>query len=110
MDRLTNSLDRRIPAVFCGEGIELYAKGQHDLIAKAYYTAAIWNIVEPSISAHRLRTAVYRIKCTYSLGNGYALETDWSRLLSKPKSLVDRPRDLPVASLQCDQTDVLSMM
>ena len=39
--RLINSLDLRIPAVFCGNGIELSAKGQHDLIAEAYYTAAI---------------------------------------------------------------------
>ena len=44
VERLTNSLDRRIPAVFCGDGIELYTKGQHGLIAKLYYTAAIWNI------------------------------------------------------------------
>ena len=62
VERLTNSLDRRIPAVFCGDGIELYTKGQHDLIAKAYYTATIWNVLEPSIAAQRLRTAVYRIK------------------------------------------------
>ena len=110
VERLTNSLDRRIPAVFCGDGIELYTKGQHDLIVKAYYTAAIWNVLEPSISAQRLRTAVYRIKCAYSLGNGYALDRDESRLLSKPRSLVDRPRNLPVASLQCDQADILSML
>ena len=58
MRRLTNSLDRRIPAVFCSDGIELYPKGQHDLITEAYYTTAILNILEPSISAQRLRTAV----------------------------------------------------
>ena len=107
---LTNSLDRRIIAVICGDGIELYSKGQHDFIAEAYYTAAIWNILEPSISAQRLRTAVYRIKCAYPLGNGYALDPDETRLLSKPRSLVDRPHNLPVTSLQCDQTDILSML
>lgn len=37
----TNSLDQRISAVLCGDCIELYAKGQHYLIAKAYYTPAI---------------------------------------------------------------------
>ena len=42
---LTNSLDRRIPAVLWGDGIRLYTKGQHDLIAEAYYTAAIWNVL-----------------------------------------------------------------
>ena len=110
LKRLTNSLDRRIPAVFCRNGIELYFKGQHDLITEAYYTATIWNIVEPSISTQRLRTAVHRIECAYSFGNGYALDPDKSRLLLKPISLVDRPRDLPVASLPCDQADVFSML
>ena len=46
----------------------------------------------------------------YSLGNGYALDRDESRLLSKPRSLVDRPHNLPVASLQCDQSDILYML
>ena len=110
MERLTNSLDWRIPAVFCGDGIELYAKGQQDLIAEAYYTAAIWNVLEPSISAQRLRASVYRVKCAYALGNGYALDRDESRLLSKSRSLVDRPRNTTVTSLQCDQADVLSML
>ena len=110
VERLTNSLDRRIPAVFCGDGIELYDKGLHDLIAEAYYTAAIWNVLEPSISAQRLRTSIYRIKCAYSLDNGYALEPNESRLLSKPRSLVDRPHNLPVASLQFDQADIFSML
>ena len=110
VERLTNSLDRRIPEVFCGDGIELYTKGQHDLIAETYYTIAIWNIHEPSILAQRLRTAVNRIKCAYSVGNGYALDRDESILLSKPRSLVDRPDNLHVASLQCDQADFLSMM
>ena len=41
VERLANSLDWRISADFCGDGIELYTKGQHDLIAEAYYTAAI---------------------------------------------------------------------
>ena len=58
----------------------------------------------------RLRTTVYRIKYAYSVGNGYALDFDESRLLSKPRSLVDRPHNLPVASLQCDQADILSML
>ena len=110
VERLINSLDRRIPAVFCGDGIELYTKGQHDLIAEVYYTAAIWNVLQPSISAQRLRTAVYRNKCAYSVGNNHALDRDESRLLSKPRSLVDRPHNLPVASLQCDQTDISSMI
>ena len=105
--RINNSLDRRIPAVFIGDGIELYTKGQHDLIAEAYYTVAICNILEPSISTQRLRTAVYRIKCAYSHGIGYAPDRDESRLLSKPRFLVDRPHNLPVASLQCDQADIL---
>ena len=100
MERFTNYFDRRIPAVFFGDGIELDNKGQNDLIAEAYYTAAIWNILEPSISAQRLRTAVYGIKCAYSLGNGYALDRDESRLFSKPRSFVDRPHNLPVTSLQ----------
>ena len=108
--RLTNSLDRRILAVFFGDGIELYAKCQHDLIAKAYYTAAIWDILEPRISAHRLRMAVYHIKCAYSLGNGYALDPDESRLLSNPRSLVYRPSDLPVTNLPYDRNDVLAML
>ena len=43
-------------------------------------------------------------------GNGYALDRDDSRLFSKPRSLVDRPHNLPVASLQCDQADILSML
>ena len=85
VERVTNSFDRRIPTVFCGDGIELYSKVQHDLIAEAYYTAAIWNVLEPSLSAQRLRTAVYRIKCAHSFGNGYALDRDESRLLSKPR-------------------------
>ena len=110
VERLTNALDLRIPAVFCCDGIELYVKSQHDTIAEAYYTAANWIIVKPSISAQHLRTTVHRIICAYSLGNGYALDPDESRLLSKPMSLVDRPRDLPVASLQCDQADVLAML
>ena len=110
VERLTNSLDRRIPAVFCGDGIELYTKGQHDRIAEAYYTVAIWNVLEPSISEQRLRTAVYRIKCAYFLGNAYAHDRDESRLLSKPWSLVDRPHNLPVANLQCDQADILPML
>ena len=110
MERLTNSLDRRIPAVFCGDGIELYTKGQHDVITEAYYIAAIWNILEPSILAQRLRTAVYCINCAYSLGNGYAFDRDESRLLSKPRSLVDRPHNLSVGSLQCDQADIISIL
>ena len=34
VERLTNSLDRRIPAVFCGDGIELYPKGQPTLLRR----------------------------------------------------------------------------
>lgn len=41
VERLTNSLERHIPAVLCGADMELYTKGQQDLIAVAYYTAAI---------------------------------------------------------------------
>ena len=110
VERFTNALDRRISAVYCSDGIELYTKGKHDLIAEAYYTAAIWNVLEPSISTQRLRTAVYLIKYAYSFGDGYALDRDESRFLSKPRSLVDCPHNLLVASLQCDQADILSML
>ena len=108
--RLIISLDRRITAVFSGDGIELFVKSQDDLIAKAYYTATISNILNPSIVAQRLGTAINRVKCAYILGNNYAYDRDESRLFSNPKSLVDRLRDLPLASLQCNQADVLALL
>lgn len=43
-------------------------------------------------------------------GNNYAVDPDESRLFSKPTSLVDRLHDLPVASLQCDKADIISML
>ena len=41
---------------------------------------------------------------------GYAFDPDGSRVFLKPKSLVDRPHNLPVASLKCDQADILCML
>ena len=61
-ERLANSLDRRILAVLSQGGIDLYPKGQHDLIKEAYYTATICNIVKPAIAVQRLRASTYRRK------------------------------------------------
>lgn len=72
-ERITNSLDRRIPAVLCRNGIELDRKGLYDPIAEAYYTAAIWNIMAPHVGERRVHPAVYRHKCAYCLGLGEAL-------------------------------------
>ena len=110
VERLTNSLDHGILAVFCDDVIELYVNGQHDLVAEAYYTAAIWNILGPSIATWRLRTAIYCIECANSFGTDYALDRDGSRLLSKLGLIFDHHHYLPVASLQCDQANILSML
>ena len=91
-------------------GIDVYPKGQHDLIKEAYYTATIWNIVEPAIAAQRVRASTYRLKCAYSLGSGYAQELDELKLLSKPRSLVERLGAVPLASLECTQAQVPTML
>ena len=109
-ERLAHSLDRSIPAMFYQGGIDLNPKGQHDIIGEAYYTATIWNIIEPAIVAQRLRASTYRLKCAYSLGQGYALELDELKLLSKPRSIVERLGAVPLASLECTQAEVLAML
>lgn len=91
------------------DGIELDRKGLHDSIAEAYYIAAVWNIVAPHVAERRLHPAVYRLKCAYSFGFGKGLTPEESRLINHPESLVERKRNHPVASLQCDQAGVFSM-
>ena len=108
-ERLAHFFDRRIPAILYQGGIDLYPKGQHDLIKEAYYTATIWNIVEPAIAAQRLHARIYRLKCAYSLGSGYALELDDLKLLFKSRCLVERLGAVPLASLDCTQAQVLTM-
>lgn len=78
MERLATFFDRRIAAVLCREGIDLYAKDIDDPIKNIYYTAAIWNIVAWSLAEHRLRIRVYRIKCSNSIGYGEGLTADKS--------------------------------
>ena len=54
----------------------------------------------PHFAKQRLHPAVYRLKCTYSLGIGDGLTPKKSQLLNDTESLVWRKRNQPVASLQ----------
>ena len=107
---LATSLDRRIPAVLFRSGLDLYPKAQYDPLAEAYYTAALWCVVEPRIRMQRARAAVYRLKCCYLVGTDEGLRDEDIEALGQTVSLVESKRLPPVTSLQLDQRDVLALL
>ena len=97
-EQLINFVDRRISAVLFRDGIDLYRIDSHDIYSETYYTAAIWNILEPRISEHRMRLAIHRIKITYCIGVGEGITTEEEPLLTRRVILTENRTGLPVVS------------
>ena len=80
------------------------------LIARLYYTSALWNIVADRVKHHRENLEIHKIKMMVPVGAGTTPTLEEEQLLLQETSLIRYTPDNMDVSIKCTSAEIFEIL